>query len=146
MYNDGTCPSSTAEDGTVTRGSCPDAYGMLLGTSLICSFLEIGMSFISPRILKKIFPPMVTGGSTSCPFSILDSLHAVRYCHFDDWGIPHRRLWYSELGWRFQRLRFSSRIWHLRFVSNHLRETSTTVCMLLAYNIKSLTRLKMGLS
>lgn len=61
MYLDGTCPSTTADDGTVTRGACPDAYGMLLGTSLICSFLEMGMSFIPPRILKKIFPPMVTG-------------------------------------------------------------------------------------
>ncbi|KIP02253.1 hypothetical protein PHLGIDRAFT_130842 [Phlebiopsis gigantea 11061_1 CR5-6] len=61
MYNDGTCPSTTAADGTVTRGPCPDAYGMVLGTSLICSFLEIFMSFVSPRTLKKIFPPMVTG-------------------------------------------------------------------------------------
>ncbi|KAJ3488512.1 hypothetical protein NLI96_g2792 [Meripilus lineatus] len=61
MYADGTCPSTTAADGTVTRGPCPDAYGKVLGTSLICSFLEIFMSFVSPRILKKIFPPMVTG-------------------------------------------------------------------------------------
>nr|VWP00535.1 FAD-binding FR-type domain-containing protein [Ganoderma boninense] len=61
MYANGTCPSTVADDGTVTRGPCPDAYGMLLGTSLICSFLEIFMSFIPPRILKRIFPPMVTG-------------------------------------------------------------------------------------
>lgn len=32
-----------------------------LGTSLICSFLEIFMSFVSPRTLQRIFPPMVTG-------------------------------------------------------------------------------------
>lgn len=31
MYADGTCPSTTAADGTVTRGACPDAYGMVLG-------------------------------------------------------------------------------------------------------------------
>ncbi|EIW61252.1 Xanthine/uracil permease [Trametes versicolor FP-101664 SS1] len=61
MYADGTCPSTTAADGTVTRGACPDAYGMVLGTSMICAFLEIGMSFVSPRILKRVFPPMVTG-------------------------------------------------------------------------------------
>ncbi|KAI0750925.1 Xanthine/uracil permease [Daedaleopsis nitida] len=61
MYADGTCPSTVAEDGTVTRGPCPDAYGMVLGTSLICAFLEIFMSFIPPRVLKKVFPPMVTG-------------------------------------------------------------------------------------
>ncbi|KAL4245118.1 nucleobase:cation symporter-2 (NCS2) family protein [Abortiporus biennis] len=61
MYADGTCPSTVAADGTVTRGPCPDAYGKVLGTSIICSFLEIFMSFVSPRTLKKIFPPMVTG-------------------------------------------------------------------------------------
>ncbi|KAI9000895.1 Xanthine/uracil permease [Trametes punicea] len=61
MYADGTCPSTVAPDGTVTRGACPDAYGRVLGTSLICSFLEILMSFMPPRILKRVFPPMVTG-------------------------------------------------------------------------------------
>ncbi|KAG2066429.1 xanthine uracil permease [Suillus decipiens] len=61
MYANGTCPSTTAADGTVTRGPCPDAYGMLLGTSLICAFLEIGLSFLPPRVLQRIFPPMVTG-------------------------------------------------------------------------------------
>ncbi|KAF8878578.1 Xanthine/uracil permease [Gymnopilus junonius] len=61
MYNDGTCPSTTAADGTVTRGPCPEAYGKVLGTSLICSFLEIFLSFCSPKVLKKLFPPLVTG-------------------------------------------------------------------------------------
>ncbi|KAJ6616019.1 Xanthine/uracil/vitamin C permease [Mycena sp. CBHHK59/15] len=61
MYNDRTCPSKTAADGTLTRGACPDAYGKVLGTSLICSFLEIGMSFMPSRLLQRIFPPMVTG-------------------------------------------------------------------------------------
>ncbi|KAF9035931.1 xanthine/uracil permease [Panaeolus papilionaceus] len=61
MYKDGTCPMVAAADGTLSRGACPDAYGMVLGTSLICSFLEIFMSFCSPRALKRIFPPIVTG-------------------------------------------------------------------------------------
>ncbi|KAJ7110714.1 xanthine/uracil permease [Mycena crocata] len=61
MYVDGTCPSITAADGTITRGACPDAYGKVLGTSLICSLLEIGMSFVPSRALQRIFPPMVTG-------------------------------------------------------------------------------------
>ncbi|KAH9931655.1 xanthine/uracil permease [Epithele typhae] len=61
MYSDGTCSSTTASDGTVTRDACPDAYGKLLGTSLICAFLEIGLAFVPPRILKRIFPPIVTG-------------------------------------------------------------------------------------
>ncbi|KAG7098704.1 hypothetical protein E1B28_000617 [Marasmius oreades] len=61
MYADGICPTFTAADGTATRGPCPDAYGMVLGTSLICSFLEIFMSFVPSRILKRVFPPLVTG-------------------------------------------------------------------------------------
>ncbi|KIJ69736.1 hypothetical protein HYDPIDRAFT_104357 [Hydnomerulius pinastri MD-312] len=61
MYANGTCPSTIGADGTVIRGACPDAYGMVLGTSLICSLLEIGLSFIPPRTLQRIFPPMVTG-------------------------------------------------------------------------------------
>jgi hypothetical protein len=33
----------------------------LAGTSLVCAFLEIFMSLVPPRILQRIFPPMVTG-------------------------------------------------------------------------------------
>lgn len=42
MYADGTCPSTTAPDGTVTRESCPDAYGMVLGM----------LSFVLKRYLE----------------------------------------------------------------------------------------------
>jgi uric acid-xanthine permease len=61
MYKDGTCKSQTASDGTITRLPCPLAYGKLLGTALICSFLEMAMSFVPVRALKRIFPPIVTG-------------------------------------------------------------------------------------
>ncbi|KAH9482166.1 Purine permease [Psilocybe cubensis] len=61
MYKDGTCPSTVGPNGALIRGPCPDAYGMVLGTSLVCSFLEIFMSFCSPKVLKRIFPPLVTG-------------------------------------------------------------------------------------
>ncbi|KAF8918302.1 Xanthine/uracil permease [Mucidula mucida] len=61
MYRDGTCSSVIAQDGTVTRSPCPDAYGKVLGTSLICSFLEIFLSFLPHRVLKRLFPPMITG-------------------------------------------------------------------------------------
>ncbi|RPD67033.1 Xanthine/uracil permease [Lentinus tigrinus ALCF2SS1-6] len=61
LYADGTCPSTTSEDGMVTREACPDAYGLFLGTSLVCAFLEILISFIPARTLKRIFPPIVTG-------------------------------------------------------------------------------------
>ncbi|KAF8963237.1 permease family-domain-containing protein [Flammula alnicola] len=61
MYRDGTCSSTTLADGTVNRNPCPDAYGKVLGTSLICSVLEIGIAFAPPRVLKRLFPPMITG-------------------------------------------------------------------------------------
>ncbi|KAF8747174.1 xanthine uracil permease [Rhizoctonia solani] len=51
LYANGTCPTTTAADGTVTRGPCPDAYGMLLDEHGFCS----------PKKLKRIFPPIVTG-------------------------------------------------------------------------------------
>ncbi|KAL5529884.1 hypothetical protein ACEPAF_6141 [Sanghuangporus sanghuang] len=61
LYNDGTCTSTLNADGTLTRDPCPDAYGRVLGTSMVCAFLEIFMAFVPVRILQRIFPPMVTG-------------------------------------------------------------------------------------
>ncbi|KAI1074845.1 Xanthine/uracil permease [Whalleya microplaca] len=57
MYANGYCP--TAADGT--QLPCPDAYGALLGTSAVCALIEILIAFIPPRIMLKIFPPIVTG-------------------------------------------------------------------------------------
>lgn len=57
MYATGFCPSDA--DGNPLP--CPNGYGALLGTSCVCALLEILMAFTSPRILKKIFPPLVTG-------------------------------------------------------------------------------------
>ncbi|KAL6711081.1 hypothetical protein ACN47E_006956 [Coniothyrium glycines] len=57
MYASGYCPT----DATGRKLPCPDGYGAILGTAACCALLEIGMAFTSPRILKKIFPPLVTG-------------------------------------------------------------------------------------
>lgn len=57
MYKSGYCP--TLEDGT--KLPCPKGYGALLGTSCLCALLEIGMSFISSKILARVFPTLVTG-------------------------------------------------------------------------------------
>ncbi len=62
LYADGTCPSSTDPvTGVVTKLACPEAYGYLLGTSAVCGIFEIFMSFIPPRVLKRMFPPITTG-------------------------------------------------------------------------------------
>jgi uracil-xanthine permease len=62
LYNNGTCPMVLASDGvTQVRGACPDAFGYVLGTSALCSLLMMGLSFVPPKALKRIFPPAITG-------------------------------------------------------------------------------------
>merc|ERR1711939_99798 len=60
LYANGTCPSETV-DGVVTRLACPEAYGYLLGTQAVCSLFLMAMSFVGPKVLHKVFPPVVTG-------------------------------------------------------------------------------------
>lgn len=38
-----------------------DAYGKMLGTVMVCSLLELVLSFVPPQTLKKLFPPVVSG-------------------------------------------------------------------------------------
>ncbi|KAJ8071827.1 hypothetical protein OCU04_002140 [Sclerotinia nivalis] len=57
MYANGMC--KTADDGTPLP--CPEGYGALLGTASLCALFEIGLSFMTPKLLKKLFPPIVTG-------------------------------------------------------------------------------------
>jgi NCS2 family nucleobase:cation symporter-2 len=57
MYATGYCPT----DASGAKLPCPDGYGAILGTQCICALLEIALSFMPPRVLKKVFPPLVTG-------------------------------------------------------------------------------------
>lgn len=57
MYSTGYC--ELAADGS--KLPCPKGYGALLGTAALCSLLEIGLSFTKPKVLQKVFPPLVTG-------------------------------------------------------------------------------------
>ncbi len=57
MYKTGFC--KTAPDDT--RLPCPEGYGALLGTTMVTSLLEILISFVPPKYLRKVFPPLVTG-------------------------------------------------------------------------------------
>jgi len=38
-----------------------DAYGKMIGTALLCSIYQVFLSFVPPRILKRTFPPLITG-------------------------------------------------------------------------------------
>jgi NCS2 family nucleobase:cation symporter-2 len=57
MYSNGMC--KTAADGT--QLPCPEGYGAIIGTAALCALLEIGLSFMTPATLKRLFPPIVTG-------------------------------------------------------------------------------------
>ncbi|KAJ0416707.1 permease family-domain-containing protein [Aspergillus carlsbadensis] len=57
MYSNGFCPV----DADGNRLPCPEAYGALIGTSACCALVEIVLAFVPPKIMQKIFPPIVTG-------------------------------------------------------------------------------------
>lgn len=61
LYADGTCSYTTLADGTRTKAPCPEAFGYLIGTTALCSLTTIILSFVPPKKLQKIFPPLVTG-------------------------------------------------------------------------------------
>lgn len=76
MYANGYCPSDA--DGNALP--CPQGYGALIGTAALCSLIEIGLSFVSPRILRKVFPPLVTGPTVALiGISLIQS-------GFEDWA------------------------------------------------------------
>lgn len=76
MYENGFCP--TTADGT--KLPCPDGYGALLGTAAVCALLEVLISFIPPRIMLRIFPPIVTG-----PTVMLIGVSLIK-SGFQDWA------------------------------------------------------------
>ncbi|CAK1354661.1 unnamed protein product [Cercospora beticola] len=60
LYSRGMCPLQEI-DGTMTRLPCPDGYGALIGTCLVCVWMQFLVSLIPAKTLKRIFPPTVTG-------------------------------------------------------------------------------------
>ncbi|KAF2235653.1 Xanthine/uracil permease [Viridothelium virens] len=76
MYSTGFCPS----DSQGNRLPCPDGYGALIGTSCVCGLFEILISFIPPNLLKRIFPPLVTG-----PTVALIGISLIK-TGFEDWA------------------------------------------------------------
>jgi NCS2 family nucleobase:cation symporter-2 len=50
-----------SENGGDGTGYGFEAYGKVLGTCIVASGLEVVLSFIHPKLLKKIFPPIVSG-------------------------------------------------------------------------------------
>ncbi|KAI5304166.1 hypothetical protein KEM56_006782, partial [Ascosphaera pollenicola] len=68
MYDNGYCP----KDSDGSNLPCPKGYGAIIATSCVCALLEVLLSFIPSKILKKLFPPLVTG-----PVVLLIGVHLV---------------------------------------------------------------------
>lgn len=56
MYSNGICK---VIDGV--KQPCPEGYGLILGTGIVCALLNVLLSFSPSRILQKVFPAIVTG-------------------------------------------------------------------------------------
>lgn len=76
MYATGFCPSDAAGNPL----PCPKGYGALIGTAALCGLLEVAMSFTPSHILKKVFPPLVTG-----PTVLLIGVSLIA-SGFEDWA------------------------------------------------------------
>ncbi|KAK3985644.1 putative uric acid-xanthine permease [Cladorrhinum sp. PSN332] len=76
MYANGFCPLD--ENGS--KLPCPDAYGAVLGTAALCALIEIALSFMPPKIMLRIFPPIVTG-----PTVMLIGIHLIE-SGFKNWA------------------------------------------------------------
>lgn len=74
LYADGTCPTI---DGVPQ--ACPDGYGKILGTAMVCALIEVLGSFTPSRVLQKIFPPLITGSVV-----FLIGAHLI-HSGFNDW-------------------------------------------------------------
>ncbi|KAK5070233.1 hypothetical protein LTS08_007907 [Lithohypha guttulata] len=68
MYANGFCPLDAAGN----KLPCPRGYGAILGTGALCALLEIGLSFAPAKVLRKFFPPLVTG-----PTVMLIGVHLI---------------------------------------------------------------------
>ncbi|KAK9368941.1 permease family-domain-containing protein [Lipomyces kononenkoae] len=76
MYSNGFCPV----DANGNKLPCPDGYGAIIGTACVCALFEILLSFTPPKILQKVFPPIVTG-----PTVLLIGAQLVQ-SGFEDWA------------------------------------------------------------
>ncbi|KAI0466251.1 purine permease [Xylaria cf. heliscus] len=151
MYANGFCP--VASDGT--QLPCPDAYGALLGTAAVAALIEVVIAFIPPRIMLKIFPPLVTGptvmliginliesgfkdwlgGSGPCsdatPTAFFDKCPNITAPHALPWGSPE----YLGLGFSV----FVTIILCERFGSPIMKSTSVIIGLLTGIIIAAAT-------
>lgn len=74
MYKNGICRTI---DGVPQP--CPDGYGHILATGTVCALLSVLVSFSPSKVLRKVFPPIVTG-----PVVLLIGVSLIQ-SGFEDW-------------------------------------------------------------
>lgn len=57
FYSDGTCPL----DADGNKLPCPDGYGAIIGTCACGALTQVLISFLPPKVMQRLFPPIVTG-------------------------------------------------------------------------------------
>ncbi|KAK8858399.1 hypothetical protein IAR55_002626 [Kwoniella newhampshirensis] len=55
-YANGTCPMNGKN-----KLPCPEIYGALIGTATLTGLFAIALSFTPPRLIRKAFPPLLSG-------------------------------------------------------------------------------------
>ncbi|KAK9845023.1 hypothetical protein WJX74_009785 [Apatococcus lobatus] len=73
-----------------------DAYGKILGTLLVCCWWSVALSFMPPRMLKRVFPPIVTGVTifligASLITAGIQNWGGGAYCAQYDHGLPAKK-------------------------------------------------------
>ncbi|KAJ1551473.1 hypothetical protein HK096_010453 [Nowakowskiella sp. JEL0078] len=61
MYASGFCPTTKDSTGAVVKLPCPQGWGAFIGTVLISSWFGVALSLLPHKVLKRLFPPLVTG-------------------------------------------------------------------------------------
>ncbi|OBA24194.1 Xanthine/uracil permease [Metschnikowia bicuspidata var. bicuspidata NRRL YB-4993] len=56
MYSNGMCSVVDGVD-----QACPEGYGRILATGIVCALINVLLSFTPSKILQKVFPAIVTG-------------------------------------------------------------------------------------
>ena len=45
----------------MTKLPCPKEFGAILGTATLTGLFAIGLAFVPPKTIRKLFPPLITG-------------------------------------------------------------------------------------
>ncbi|KAJ3341151.1 hypothetical protein HDU93_005560 [Gonapodya sp. JEL0774] len=61
MYSSGFCQTIIGADGVAVPQPCPQGWGAFLGTCMLCCWIEVALSQLPPKVIKKVFPPLVSG-------------------------------------------------------------------------------------